>query len=244
MNEISFYIKPSTVFMEKVTIKELIEFRNKSSNKSKQNLALKFKTRKPKEKKKDSKNEGGDYWISCTTALSKVFSNIDLNYIDIKIEQLKVMIEDALDHRTKIRFQKNIDLLYNFKEYDFEILKPKGEIEFIKKVKRFPILDIKNIPIQVDPQLIFTFNNNGFKEIGSIWFIAKKKGFKKNELSMFCDISNRYLNYYHSDEYKINPNYVTVVDVYNCFEINYTDIITENMPNLLDLTIDEVLRNF
>ncbi|WP_353146258.1 hypothetical protein [Chryseobacterium sp.] len=41
--------------MEKITIKELVEFRTKSSDKSKRNFALKLKTRKPKEKRKKIK---------------------------------------------------------------------------------------------------------------------------------------------------------------------------------------------
>ena len=36
--------------MEKITIKELIEFRGKTSGKLKNNFAFKLKTRKPKEK--------------------------------------------------------------------------------------------------------------------------------------------------------------------------------------------------
>ena len=48
--------------MEKITIKELVEFRTKSSDKSKRNFALKLKTRKAKEKKEEDKNGVDEYY--------------------------------------------------------------------------------------------------------------------------------------------------------------------------------------
>jgi hypothetical protein len=42
--------------MEKITIKELIDFRGRPSGKLKNNFAFKLKTRKPKEKLEDVKD--------------------------------------------------------------------------------------------------------------------------------------------------------------------------------------------
>jgi hypothetical protein len=58
--------------MEKITVKELVEFNRKSSDKAKKNFANKLKTRPAKQKKSDDKDGGGDYWVTSTSCIYNV----------------------------------------------------------------------------------------------------------------------------------------------------------------------------
>ena len=60
--------------MKKLSIKEIIEFSGKS-DKSKKTFALNLKIDK---QKKDSEG-GGDYWISCLSAISSGFKDENLS---------------------------------------------------------------------------------------------------------------------------------------------------------------------
>lgn len=91
---------------------------------------------------------------------------------------------------------------------------------------------------------MFTFSNNGFEEIGAVWFVIKKDGFNKSELGMFNDIMYRYLMMNYSDKFKINPKYCIAVDLVNCQEVNYYQLLNGDISFLLDNTIDEVKKLF
>ena len=73
--------------MEKITVKELVEFREKTSDKSKRNFAQKLKLRKPKEKVDGKKDGGGNYWSISNSCIQNVFKDKNEDYYDSKIEK-------------------------------------------------------------------------------------------------------------------------------------------------------------
>ena len=93
--------------MEKIRIKELIEFKRKSTDKSKKNYAFNLKNRKITEKKKEDKNTGGNYWVQSISCIQNVFKFDDTKYYDIKIKDVASKIEGSENERTKNRYVQN-----------------------------------------------------------------------------------------------------------------------------------------
>lgn len=223
--------------MKKVTIKNLIEFRGKNDR-----TKITFVNNLKKEKKKSDDSSGGDYWISCLSAIRNTFKYEDENLLDEKIELLQDKIKVSNIKRIKNQFQRNIDIINSFKDYDFENLKPNTDLTFLKQIKSQFLIDIKGLSVESKPCHIFSFSQNGSEEIGGVWFIAQLEGFKKSELGMFADILYRYLEKHYSKKFFVNPRYCIAVDLYNGQEINYEEIKNGNIPILIDSTLDDLKK--
>ncbi|MCM4150025.1 hypothetical protein DHD05_00335 [Arenibacter sp. N53] len=220
--------------MDKITVKKLIDFRNKSER-SKKTFANNLK-----QDKKSENASGGDYWISSLSTISNIFKTNNTDLFADKIELLYNKIENSEDKRTKLMFQRNIDILYSFEDFDFHNIKPNLDLEFLKKPESKSIIDIQGFPIHVKPNHVFTFHNNGNYEIGAIWFIAKLQGYKRVELGMFADVLYRYLTKNYSKDYSVNLSYCCAVDVSNGHDVNYTNIQKGEIPILIDQTIEDI----
>lgn len=220
--------------MKKLTIKKIVEFRGKS-DRSRKTFALNLKLNKEKEQTE----VGGDYWISCLSAISNSYKLDDAQPISDKIYELEDKYEIAEDNRPKTMYKRNRDILQRFEEFDLDRLRPIGKINILKQHKWNQILMLKGLSIQVNPTYVFTFQNGDVKEIGAIWFIAQLNGFRKNELGMFADITYRYLKEHYA-EYTINPKYCIAVDVFNCHDVNYLQLEEKEIPQILMATIDDI----
>lgn len=223
--------------MKKLSIKNIVEFRGKSDKSKK-----KFATSLLLEKEKTDVEGGGDYWVSCISAISNSYKLNDLQSIIDKRNELKEKYEQTEYRRTKIMYNRNIDILSNYQDYDLNQLRPLGKVNFLKKHKDDSILNINGFQIQVTPQHVFTFQKDGIQEIGAIWFIAKLGGFRKEELGMFADILFRYLKTHFSKEYSLNSKYCIAVDVNNKYEISYERLEKREVAVILSSTLDEIKR--
>lgn len=223
--------------MKKITIKDLIKFRNKS-DRSRNTFVHNLKS----EQKQSEDSSSGDYWISCLSAIRNAFKYDNLDLLDEKINLLidKIKLYDL--KQTKDQFQKNIDVLNSFKDYDIKHLKPNANLTFLKQPKSQAILDIKGLPIEAKPCHIFSFSENNSDEIGGIWFIAQIKGFTKSELGMFCDMLFRYLKKHYSKQFYVNPKYCIAVDLYNGQDINYSEILNGKISSLIESTIEDLKK--
>lgn len=223
--------------MKKITIKNLIDFRRKSER-SKKTFAYNLKL----DKKSGDSSGGGDYWISCLSSISNVFKYDEIEYLRNKIDLLTDKINVSEDRRIKIQFQRNIDILYGFEEFDFNTIRPKSDLFFLKKPSDKSLIDIKGYPVQARPHHVFSFSEKGSDEIGAVWFIAKLDGYKKSELGMFADILFRYLEKNYSKNFYINPKYCVAIDVVNGKEVSYEDIKKGKVPILIESTIEEIKK--
>jgi hypothetical protein len=223
--------------MRKVSIKNLVDFRRKSTR-----SRLTFLNNIRKDKKINPDESGGDYWVSCLSAISNVFSTGDTSLITEKVNVLRDRIIEASDRNTKNRWQKNIDILHKFENFDFQSIKPTSKLTFHRKSELNSIINIDGLPIESKPHYVFSYNNKNYKEIGAVWFIAKKDGFKQNELGMFCDIMHRSLTARYTDEYKIDPAFCIAVDVFNFHNVNFSQLLTGEVSVLLDSTVDEIKK--
>lgn len=70
--------------------------------------------------------------------------------------------------------------------------------------------------------------------------MAKLDGFKTTELGVFTEVLYKYLHLYYSENYRIEPDYCLSVDIVNSNEVKYTKILNEEIPSLLDTTLDEI----
>lgn len=224
--------------MENVTIKELVDFRRRSER-SKKTFANNLKQR---QKSDNNGSGGGDYWVSCLSAISNVFKYNDTNLLDEKIELLIEKIEQTEIKRIKIQFQRNIDIISNFEDFDFQDIKPNSDLAFHRKPTIKSVIDIKGFPIQAKPNHVFSFSINNSEEVGAVWFIAKLHGYNKRELGMFADILYRYLGKHFSNDFFVNTSFCIAIDVYNGQKVSYEDIENGKIPILIEKTIEEINR--
>lgn len=187
--------------MEKISVSNIVEFGRKKTPESQ--LTLINNLRKPR--KEDNSDGGGNYWIHSLSTINSTFISEDNNTITEKINILIGKIEAASAKISKDMFQRNINILYNFEDFEFAKLKPKVDLSYLSKPKSKSIIAIKDLPLQAFPTHVFTFNQNGTKKIGAIWFVAKLGGYKENELAIFTDVLFRYLKANYANEFEIDP---------------------------------------
>lgn len=223
--------------MNKLTVNKIIDFRNRTAS-GKKTFALNLNV----EKVKTVEDNGGDYWISCTSAISNSYRQNENNLINEKIHELEGKFEQTENQRTKDMYMRNIDVLYHFETFDFNVWMPKTNFNIIKKNKYNKVLDIQGLQVQTRPHHVFTFLNDidGIEEVGAVWFIARLGGYTQVEIAMFTDLLYRYLNVNFMGEYRISTEYCIVVDVVKLVDLNCSRIIENEIPLLLNNTIQEI----
>jgi len=226
--------------MEKIRVKEIIEFRNRS-DRSKKSYAHKLKNRIPKEKSdNDPEGSSGDYWVTSTSCIYNVFKSGVKKLYDEKIDELHSKYESTEDKRIKTMYERNIEILNSFIDFDLDDLKPKDEYKFESVPKQFKVIQVNNFPIFINPNLIFSFENKGKKQIGTIWLVPKLNGFNKNDLGIFCELLHKFLLKNYSAEYQISDQHCLVIDTFNAQKISYLDLLNGTIPFLVEKTLKEL----
>lgn len=220
--------------MRKITIKDIVAFRRKS-DKSKLTFAEALKNRK----EVIESESGGDYWITSLSAISRAYKSNDLQFITQKRSELENKYNSTDFDRTKNMYQRNIDILDAFEDYDFKKIKPPKLKKFLSKPKIDSILKIKGFPVQCNPHHVFEFGADDNLEIGAIWFIAQLRGFKNDELAMFTDILYRYLKK-RFPKAQISARYCIAVDLLGDSNSNYSQLEKKEIPSMLNSTLDEI----
>jgi hypothetical protein len=221
--------------MKKLTIKKLVEFRSKQER-GKKNFATAVKQNKP-EPKKDG---GGDYWISTVSAIARAYKEKNPQLIKLKIKELGEKIETTKSSQVKAQYKRNIEILRKYENFDFKKWVPPGKPQLLKNHKA--MLTIKELLVETSPNVVFSFGKDQQDEVGAIWLVAKKEGFKREEMGMFTDILARYLRNQYGKKYAPNPRYCLAVDVVSMYEVNYSQLQNAEIPYLLNKTIDELKR--
>jgi len=119
--------------------------------------------------------------------------------------------------------QRNIDILHNAKEFDYRELKPYYGVNYIKNTK--VILELQGLQIQVIPNHVFTFIDNGVEKVGAIWFVAKKDGYRKEELALFATSLYEYLTKMYNKKYEISLDYCIVFEITLADKLTYRQVI-------------------
>lgn len=223
--------------MKKLSIKDIIDFRGRS-DRSKKTFATNLKL----DTKKNGTESGGDYWVSCLSAISKSYKFNNSDFINDKIYELEEKFEAHGNKSVKTMYERNISILYGFENFDFTLWKPKEEVTFLKKHKSDFVQSIKGLQLKATPQHVFSYEGKGVNLVGSIWFIAKLGGYGKNELGMFTDILFRYLKNTYSEKFDLAPTYCIAVDTVSNIAVNYRELQEGKVSLLLDKTLDEIKK--
>jgi len=219
--------------MKKLSIKDLADFRSKSE-KSKRTFAASLQ-----KEKTEKGGTGGDYWVSCVSAIAGASKANDLQLIVDKIGELEAWRKEAEHKITKDMYQRNANILRGFEKYDFKRLQPAKATDV--KNKKTGLLSFKGFDIKVRPQRVFTFGKEGELEIGAIWFVAKLGGYKTEDLGMFTDILFSYLKAGYS-KYSINSKYCIAVDVNKVSQVTYSQIEAGKVPAVLVPTLNDLKK--
>lgn len=222
--------------MQKLTAKKIIKFRRLPQTR-KQTFVNNLK--KPLAKS----DSGGDYWISCISAITNACKDNDNKLISSKIDFLLGQHKDKSYKRTKDMYQRNIDILSEFTGYNFTKLKPKKITEFLTRPSAKYVLTVKGLSVEVSPSYVFTYKKEEIDEVGAIWFIAQLNGFKEDELQIYSELLYKYLLSNYSKKYNINPSFCIIVDVVTLQEFKHSKIVSSGTESILNLTISD-LKNF
>lgn len=224
--------------MKALSVKEIIDFKRKQ-DRGKRNFVAKMKS---EVEKVETDKEPRDYWVIGLSAVGNVCKDGNFQALKDKIEEVERKLENAKHKIAQIQYQSNLVILNNYKDFDFTEWKPIEKIKFIKKQNINSILTIRGIEVKVRSAHVFTYKKGEVSEVGAIWFIAKKKGYRADELGIFAEVLYRYLKENYSEKYLINPKHCVAVDAWECFDVRYSQILDEEVPRRLNSTLDEIKK--
>jgi len=223
--------------IKKISVKNIITFRKKSDKSKKTFL-------KSLDKVKTIESEsGGNYWVRSLSALSNTFKTNDKQYIKDKINDISEDYNQSKLKQTKDMYQRNLDILYNYEDFDFSTWYPNKTFKILDKVNKKSIVEIHKVPVQIIPNQVFTFKDNKIDYVGAIWFVAKLDGYGKAEFGIFAEALFYYLKNNFSKKYEVSPENCLIVDVLNIDEVNYQMVLDNKIPAILKETLKSIREN-
>lgn len=219
--------------MRKISINNVIKFKNKKEGRQKQFLNKIFD--EPKNKN-ENESGGGNYWVRSLSALSNCVKSKNTAPISEKIRDIENLFNPSLSKQTKNMYERNLNVLYNYEDFDFGNWLPEN-YEVLSKTKKKSIIEIKKVPLQITPSQVFTFIKDDEKYVGAVWFVSKLEGYSDQELGMFAESLFIYLSHNFNKDYKISAEHCIVVDALENKEINYQKLIDGDILSILKPTL-------
>lgn len=222
--------------MKKISVNNIIIFRQKP-DKSKQTFLnyLRKQNLAPKTE------GGGNYWVRSLSAISTAFKENNTASIKDKISEILNLFNPKLTKQTKDMYQRNLNILYNYEDFDFVSWYP-GDITILSKTNKKSIIYLDTVPVQITPSQIYTFEKDDKKYVGAVWFVAKLEGYTEEELGIFAEALFIYLSNNFEQDYIISPENCLVVHVVDKKEVNYKMILDEEIPSLFDSTLKAIKK--
>jgi hypothetical protein len=223
--------------MRKLSVKNLVDFRKKS-DRAKMNFVQNIKLNKPA----IITEGGGDYWTISLSAVCHAFKEDDLQIIDEKIAEVQQKLKSAKATVTQMMYQRNIKILENYLDIDLKKLRPGGRLLFQKKSTGNTLLMIKGLEVEVDAKRCqaYAFGKKDEESVGAIWFVTQVKGYRIEEVGMFCEMLYRFLKHNYGKKYSINPKYCIAVDLLGGHIVSYSQIEDGTIPKVLTPTLDAI----
>lgn len=219
--------------MKKISVNNIILFRKKSEQSQK--TFLQKLTRKSEIKTEG----GGNYWVRSLSAMSKALKSNSTTPIKEKITEILELFNTKLSNQTKDMHQRNLEILHNYEDFDFSKWIPKN-YQILSKTNHKSIIYIDTIPVQILPNQIYSYLNDGIESLGAIWFVAKLVQYTKEELGLFSEALYIYLTNNSDNKFNISPEYCLVVDVLYKKEVNYKMLLDGEITSILNSTLEEI----
>ncbi|AQX01821.1 hypothetical protein [Elizabethkingia anophelis] len=221
--------------MKKISINNIIKFRLKSDKSQKGFLNSISKDIEIKAE------GGGNYWVRSISAMNNAIRTNSNEPIKDKITELLDLFVPSLTKQTKDMYQRNLNILHNYEDFDFSKWLPKN-YTIISKTNKKSIIYIETIPVQITPSQIYSFEKEGKKYVGAIWFVAKLDGYNITELGIFAEALFIYLSNNFDQNFTINPENCLIVDVIGEQEVNYKELIDEKISAILKPTLELIKK--
>ncbi|WP_374443028.1 hypothetical protein [Epilithonimonas sp.] len=222
--------------MKDIRIKDLVTFRRLTERRQSTFITNLQKEKIAKEKEEGS---GGDYWVRSISALNKAFKENDTSFISEKIDDIINDYTPKLDKGTKLKYDRNLQILYNYEDFDFSSLTPTEEIELLTKVRKSGVIEIAALSLKVETHHIYTFNVDNKQYLGALLFAAQKDGYQPSELGIFAEAIFNFLEANYNSKYIIHPSYVKVVGVMTQSIVDYQMILNKTIPSLIVSSIQD-----
>ena len=223
-----------TMKIAKLPVKKLIEFRRLPERRQNTFVKNLIKPKEPKE------GGGGDYWIRSISAISTAFKQNDNTIIRERLDGLIHDHELSTITKTKVMHKRNIDILEPYVDFDFTNWRPPYDLDFISRPSNKSIIKIGDLPIQIRPNHVFTFGNKEDKRIGGIWLVTWLEGFKASDLGVYSEALYRYLLIHYSENYPIDMDFCTTIDVSSFEKVGYNKIRNGEIPSNIDTVIKKL----
>ncbi|WP_346984731.1 hypothetical protein [Chryseobacterium sp. POE27] len=224
--------------MKKISVNNIIKFRQKGE-KNQQTFLNSLKRKNLVQEA--TEGGGGNYWVRSLSAMSNAFKDSSNKPIKNKISEILELFTPNLIKKTKDMYQRNLNILHNYEDFDFSNWLPETA-EIISKTSKKSIIHLNTVPVQITPSQIYSFEKDEKKCVGAIWFVAKLDKYKEEELGMFAEALYIYLSNNFTDDYLINAENCLVVDVLDKKEVNYKMIIDEKIPSIFDSTLKAIKK--
>ena len=221
--------------MKKISVKNIVVFRNKTEKNQKTFLSNLGKSNEI------SLDGGGDYWVRSLSALSNAVKERNTDPIKNKIVDIANDFKPNMIKQTKDMYERNLNILHNYEDFDFSNWLPVNA-KILSRNSKKAIIDISGVPVQITPSQVYSFDDEEHKCVGAIWFLAKLQGFKKPELGIFAEALHIYLSSNFENSYYVSAKNCLIVDVLNKEEINYQMIVDGEIPSLLFETLESIKK--
>jgi hypothetical protein len=220
-----------------LTIKKLVDFR-KLSERSQLTFANNLKI--PIKPKVNEDESGGNYWIRSTSGVSTAFKENDTDVIRERIEALQTDYESNDNRLTRIMYERNLDILYKYEDFDFSIWYPTPSLNFISKTRES--LTIKDIPLKIFPHHVFSYGDKESPKVGAILFVTSIDGYELEDLGIFSEAVFKYLTEQHSKKYEVDPKFCLTVNTATLQAATYQQILDGKIKSQFVNTINTLKK--
>lgn len=221
--------------MKELSIKKIIEY-NSYSDRRKSTMLGKLRVDSIFSNSKDAR----DYWHRSLSSIRKSFKTENYQLLIDRIESLANDHSKSTIKKTKIMYERNIQVLRNFLDFDYSILIPAHKIRFISQNNEVSIININGIHLKIYGDDLFSYKINDVEYVGAVWFVACKDGYKNEELTIFLDALFRMLDSKLSDKYCVDSDYCLVVDAMKMNILSYSQIKDNPIKSKLEQLVNEI----
>ncbi|MFC4163852.1 hypothetical protein ACFOWU_09315 [Epilithonimonas zeae] len=226
--------------MKDIRVKDLVTFKRLTERRKSTFL---INLQKEKIVKENDESSGGDYWVRSISALNNAFRENDNRFISDKITDIINDYSPKLNKGTRDKYDRNLQILYNYEDFDFRSITPTEEIKILSKARKSGVIEIAALSLKVEIHHIYTFTVDDKEYLGALLFAAQKDGYQQSELGVFAEAIFNFLTANYSSKYIIHPSFIKVVGVMTRVIVDYQMVLDDLLPSII-LPIIENIKTF